>query len=340
MRKILVTGGNGFIGTNLILRLLKDKKNKILNIDKFSYSSNFFLYKSKLKNLKNKKINLLNISKLKKIISLYQPDIVFHLAAKTHVDDSLYNPTSHYENNVKGSLNLLTIINSEIKKNKLNKNFKFIHVGTDEIYGDLPYGSSKSFKEEQTLSPNNPYSASKASAVLMLKTFIHNYKFPAIITNCVNNFGPYQFVEKFIPRSILTAKEKGVIEVYGSGNNIRSWISVKDHVRALIFLAKHGRIGQTYNISSGYKLQNIEIAKKIITILKNNKNKASIKLVEDRLGHDRKYSINSNKLKTLGWRPIYNFDEELDKVINWYRDVNNLKIFKNIEKHLLRKGIN
>ena len=174
----------------------------------------------------------------------------------------------------------------------------------------------------------------------MVTTWHKNFNFPCIITNSVNNYGTFQFVEKFIPRSIILASQQKYIEVYGKGKNIRTWISVKDHVRALIFLAKRGRIGETYNISSGYRLQNIEIAKKIIKILKNKKIKARVKLVEDRLGHDRQYSINSNKLRSLGWRPIYNFDEELEKMIDWYRDANNLKIFKNIEKHLLRKGIN
>ena len=340
MKKILITGGNGFIGTNLIIELLRDKDNKILNIDKFSYCANSYLIKIKNKNLKNIKTNLLNFKVIKKIIFNFKPDLVFHLAAETNVDVSLTNPLSHYDNNVKTTLNLLTIINLALNKRYLNKNFKFIHIGTDEIYGDINFNSKKTFQENQSLDPNNPYSASKAAAVLMIKVWFKNFKLPCIITNSVNNFGPFQFIEKFIPRSIMLAIQQKHIEVYGKGRNIRTWISVKDHVRALIFLAKQGRIGQTYNISSGYKLPNIEIAKKIITILKNKKIKANIRLVEDRLGHDRQYSINANKLRALGWKPIYNFDEELEKMIDWYGDTNNLKIFKNINKHLLRKGIN
>jgi dTDP-glucose 4,6-dehydratase len=282
----------------------------------------------------------LNFDIIKKIIFSFKPDLIFHLAAETHVDISLTDPLSYYDNNVKTTLNLLSIVNLALNKKILKKNFKFIHIGTDEIYGDISFNSKKTFKENQPLDPNNPYSASKAAAALMVKTWHKNFNFPCIITNSVNNYGTYQFIEKFIPRSIILAIQQKYIEVYGKGKNIRTWISVKDHVRALIFLAKQGRIGETYNISSGYKLQNIEIAKKIIKILKNKKIKARIKLVEDRLGHDRQYSINSNKLRSLGWRPIYNFDEELEMMIDWYRDANNLKIFKNIEKHLLRKGIN
>jgi dTDP-glucose 4,6-dehydratase len=338
--KILITGGNGFIGTNLIIELLKYKKNRITNIDKFSYCSNSYLLKNKSKNFKNIKIDLLNFDLIKKLIFNIKPDLVFHLAADTHVDVSLTKPLSHYNNNTKTTLHLLSILQLALKQKILKKNFKFIHVGTDEIYGDVSFRSKKVFDEHQPLDPNNPYAASKAAAVLMVKTWYKNFNFPCIIANSVNNYGTYQFIEKFIPRSIMLAIQQKYIEVYGKGKNIRSWISVKDHVRALIFLAKQGRIGQTYNISSGYKLPNIEIAKKIITILKNKKIKANIKLVEDRLGHDRQYSINANKLRKLGWRPIYNFDKELDKMINWYGNNNNLKIFKNIKKHLLRKSIN
>jgi dTDP-glucose 4,6-dehydratase len=291
-------------------------------------------------NLKNIKTNLLNFDITKKIIFSFKPDLIFHLAADTHVDVSLTKPLSHYDNNTKATLHLLSILQLALKQKILKKNFKFIHVGTDEIYGDVSFGSNKAFDEHQPLDPNNPYAASKAAAVLMVKTWYKNFNFPCIVTNSVNNYGTYQFIEKFIPRSIMLANQQKYIEVYGKGKNIRTWISVKDHVRALIFLAKQGRIGQTYNISSGYKLQNIEITKKIITILKNKKIKANIKLVEDRLGHDRQYSISVNKLRKLGWRPIYNFDEELEKMIDWYGDANNLKIFKNINKHLLRKGIN
>lgn len=338
--KILITGGNGFIGTNLIIRLLKNNKNKIINIDKYSYCSNSYLKNNKFKNLNNIKLDLLNFDKIKKIIFTFKPDVVFHLASDTHVDVSLTKPISFYDNNIKTTLHLLLILQLALKQKILKKDFKFIHVGTDEIYGDLSFRSTIDFDEKQPLNPNNPYAASKAAAVLLVKSWYKNFNFPCIITNSVNNYGSYQFIDKFIPRSILLAIQQNYIEVYGKGNNIRTWISVRDHVRALIFLSIKGHVGQSYNISSGFKLKNIQIAKKISIILKNKNIKAKIKLVEDRLGHDRQYSINANKLRRLGWKPIYNFDDELEKMIDWYSNSNSLKIFKNIKNHLLRKGTN
>ena len=339
MNKILITGGSGFIGTNLILKLTKSKKNKILNIDKFSYSSNFYLNKKKNLNLKNIKLNLLNFAKLERLIKNFKPNIIFHLASETHVDVSINNPILHYDNNVKATLNLLCILQAFIQKNIISKKFRFIHVGTDEIYGDLDFNSKKSFDENQPLDPNNPYSASKAAAVMMVKTWHKNFNFPSIITNSVNNFGAFQFIEKFIPRSILLGLNNKHIEVYGNGQNIRSWISVQDHVDALIYLSKKGKIGETYNISSGHKLSNLDLAKKIKQILKNKGFDTTVKLVTDRLGHDRQYSINCNKILKLGWKPKTLFDQKLTNTINWYLDKKNLYNFKNIKHHLKRKGI-
>ena len=207
MQNIIVTGGAGFIGTNLIIELLKDKNNKILNIDKLSYCSNSYLKKKK-KNFKNIKTDILNFDIIKKIIFSFKPDLIFHLAAETHVDISLTDPLSYYDNNVKTTLNLLSIVNLALSKKILKKNFKFIHIGTDEIYGDISFNSKKTFKENQPLDPNNPYSASKAAAALMVKTWHKNFNFPCIITNSVNNYGTYQFIEKFIPRSIILIYKK------------------------------------------------------------------------------------------------------------------------------------
>lgn len=336
MRKIIVTGGNGFIGTHLIIELLKNKENKIINIDKLSYCSNSYLIKNKFKNLKNLNINLLSLTKLKKVILNFKPDIVYHLAAQTHVDTSIHEPFLYYQNNVLSTLNLLTIIQQI--KHLLTKKFKFIYVGTDEIYGDLAFSSKKTFDENQPLAPNNPYSASKAASVLMVKAWYKNFGLRCIITNSVNNFGIFQYVEKFIPRSILLAEKFGVIEIYGKGKNVRSWISAKEHARALIFLSNNGIIGQSYNIASNYKLKNINLAEKIIKILKIKDINVKIKFVRDRMGHDKKYSINSNKLKKLGWKANVNFDHELKNIVEWYLKKDNLKYFKNVNQNLSRKG--
>lgn len=336
MRKIIVTGGNGFIGTHLIIELLKNKENKIINIDKLSYCSNSYLIKNKFKNLKNLNINLLSLTKLKKVILNFKPDIVYHLAAQTHVDTSIHEPFLYYQNNVLSTLNLLTIIQQI--KHLLIKKFKFIYVGTDEIYGDLAFSSKKTFDENQPLAPNNPYSASKAASVLMVKAWYKNFGLRCIITNSVNNFGIFQYVEKFIPRSILLAEKFGLIEIYGKGKNVRSWISAKEHARALIFLSNNGIIGQSYNIASNYKLKNINLAKKIIKILKIKDINVKIKFVRDRMGHDKKYSINSNKLKKLGWKANVNFDHELKNIVEWYLKKDNLKYFKNVNQNLSRKG--
>ena len=339
MKKILVTGGNGFIGTNLIIKLLEDKSNKIINVDKFSYSSNLFLNKKKYTNLRNIKLNLLAYEKIKKVIFNFKPDFVFHLASETHVDTSLTNSLSHYDNNVKATLNLLIIINLALKKKLLSKKFRFIHIGTDEIYGDLDFFSKKKLNEKNNLNPNNPYSASKAAAVMMVKTWYKNFDFPCIITNSVNNYGPFQFVEKLIPRSILLSLNGQNIEIYGKGQNIRSWISVHDHVDALLFLSRKGLVGETYNISSDFKISNLEIAKRLKKILKENNINVEIKYVADRLGHDRQYSISSKKILKIGWKPRQIFDFEFRKTIDWYLSNENLKYFKNIKKNLLRKGI-
>ena len=339
MNKILVTGGLGFIGTNLIIKLLEKHDNNVLNIDKLSYSSNMYLKKNFYSNLNNINLNLLNFKKLENLIKKFKPNIVYHLDAETHVDVSINNPSIHYDNNTKATLNLLIVLQSALQKGILDKKFKFIHIGTDEIYGDLDYNSKKSFDENQPLDPNNPYSASKAAAVMMVKTWHKNFKFPCIITNSVNNFGPFQFIEKFIPRSILLGINNKNIEVYGRGQNIRSWISVQDHVDALIYLSKKAKIGETYNISSGHKLSNLDLAKKIKRILKNKSFDTKVKLVTDRLGHDRQYSINCNKILKLGWKPKTLFDQELANTINWYLEKKNLYNFKNIKHHLTRKGI-
>jgi dTDP-glucose 4,6-dehydratase len=343
MNKIIVTGGLGFIGTNLINKLMGNKMNIILNIDKITYCSNSSIniryYKNA--NYNFKKIDLSNnFNLLNKTILNFKPDIIFHLAAESHVDSSLKNSINFFNTNLIGTLNLLISVKKYLNKFKeKNKNFRFIHVGTDEIYGDLELNSKKSFNENSQILPSNPYSASKACGVIVAKTWFRNFKLPVIITNSVNNFGAFQFPEKFIPRSILTSLFKRKIEVYGKGKNIRSWIHVEDHVDALILVAKKGKVGETYNISANFNISNMKLAKYIKSILKTKKIKTKIFLVRDRLGHDKRYSVDNSKIKKLGWQYNSNILEKLKEIVQWYLDRKNLNYFKNLKKEILRKGL-
>jgi dTDP-glucose 4,6-dehydratase len=343
MNKIIVTGGLGFIGTNLINKLIRNKNNVILNIDKITYCSNFDTNNNHLKN-KNyffKKIDLFkDLILLNKVILDFKPDIIFHLAAESHVDSSLNNSIIFFNTNLMGTLNLLMSVKNYLNKFKSkNKIFRFIHVGTDEIYGDLELNSKKNFDENSKILPNNPYSASKACGVIVARTWFKNFKLPIIITNSVNNFGIFQFPEKFIPRSILSSLLMQKIEVYGKGKNIRSWVYVDDHVDALILVAKEGKVGETYNISTNFNVSNIKLARIIKDILNSKKIKTKIYFVKDRLGHDKRYSVDNNKIKKLGWDYNSNFLEKLKKTIEWYLDKKNLSHFKNLKKEILRKGL-
>ena len=341
MNKIIVTGGLGFIGTNLINKLIKNKNNIILNIDKITYcsnlSTNINYYKSK--NYFFKKVDLCkNSNLLNKVILEFKPNIIFHLAAESHVDLSLKNSINFFDSNLMGTLNLLMSVQNYLSKFK-NKKFRFIHVGTDEIYGDLELISKKNFNENSKILPNNPYSASKACGVIVARTWFKNFKLPVVITNSVNNFGIFQFPEKFIPRSILTSVFMKKIEVYGRGKNIRSWIHVDDHVDALILVAKKGKVGETYNISTNFNISNIKLARLIKDILKSKEIKTKIYFVKDRLGHDKRYSVDNSKIKKLGWRYNSSILEKFKKTIEWYLDKKNLNYFKNLQKEILRKGL-
>jgi len=343
MNKIIVTGGLGFIGTNLINKLIKDKNNIILNIDKITYCSNFSTNVNyfKSKNYFFKKIDLSrNSNLLNKIILDFKPNIIFHLAAESHVDLSLKNSIIFFDTNLNGTLNLLISVKNYLDKFKNKyKNFRLIHVGTDEIYGDLELNSKKNFNENSNILPNNPYSASKACGVIVARAWFKNFQLPVIMTNSVNNFGIFQFPEKFIPRSVLTSLFNKKIEVYGKGKNIRSWIHVDDHVNALILLARNGKVGETYNISTNFSISNIKLAKLIKDILKSKKIITKIYFVKDRPGHDKRYSVENDKIKKLGWKYNSSILEKLKKTVEWYLDKKNLNYFKSLKTEILRKGL-
>ena len=324
MEKIIVTGGLGFIGSNLINIL--QKKYFIINIDKVSYASNFNNIEPNIKNYKFYKQDINNKFFIKNILKKYNPSIIFNLAAETHVDRSIDGPKQFIQSNILGVFNLLESIRFHKKKIKL------IHISTDEVYGDLK--KKYKSKEEDAYNPSSPYSASKASGDLLIKSYIRTYKIPAVITNCCNNFGPNQYPEKLIPTIIYNILNKKSIPLYGRGKNIREWIYVKDHCNALIKVAEKGVVGENYNIGSGITLNNIQIAKKIISIFKkinNEKNiKSKILFVKDRPGHDLRYCLNSSKiLNKLKWECTSNFSQRINETIIWYIDKFRSNYFKN-----------
>ncbi len=324
MEKIIITGGLGFIGSNLI-NILK-KKYFIINIDKVSYASNLNNIDPNIKNYKFYRHDINNKIFIRNILKKYSPSIIFNLAAETHVDRSIDGPKQFIESNILGVFNLLESIRNYKKKIKL------IHISTDEVYGDIKKNYKS--KEEDAYNPSSPYSASKASGDLLIKSYIRTYKIPAIITNCCNNFGPNQYPEKLIPTIIYNILNKKPIPIYGKGENVREWIYVKDHCEALIKVAEKGIIGENYNIGSGTVLNNMQIAKKIISTFKKIYFKRNIKgkiiLVKDRPGHDLRYCLNSSKIRNkLKWKCKSDFDKRINDTIIWYIDKFRTNYFKN-----------
>ncbi len=323
--KILITGGLGFIGINLIDKLLKNKKYKILNIDKesnYSTKNNNLLFK-KSNNYKFYKIDLAKYKLLHRKIYNYKPDIIFHLAAESHVDRSIKDPDNFIYSNIIGTYNLLKI--SELLY-RYNKKFKFLYVSTDEVYGSLQINEKKSFTENSNYKPNSPYSSSKAAGDLLVRSWNKTFNLPTITTHCSNNYGPWQNPEKLIPLVIKNILNNKKIPIYGNGKNIRDWIHVEDHVSALIEISKLKFKGQVYNIGSNNLIDNLSLVKKICNIIDKKLNlkissKKLIKFVQDRKGHDLKYAIDSKLLyKDAKFIPKIKFIDGLEKTINWYLD--------------------
>ncbi len=327
MKKIIVTGGLGFIGSNLIDLLIK-KKFFVLNIDKISYSSNFYNTKE-FKSSKKYKFIKCNIgeTKFKKILFKYKPACVFNLAAETHVDRSIDNPENFIQSNIVGVYNLLESFKQYSKKFKS----KLIHVSTDEVYGDITKGRTS---ETYPYKPSSPYAASKASSDHLVSSYIRTYNIPAIITNCSNNYGPKQHPEKLIPKLIYNILNNKALPIYGKGTNSREWIYVRDHCEALIKIFEKGKIGNFYNIGSNKNLSNIEVCRNLLNYSKKIiglGSKVKIKYVKDRPGHDIRYALNSNKLrKQLNWKPQTNFKQGIKLTINWYNQ--NKEYYKSLKK--------
>ena len=329
MQKIIVTGGLGFIGSNLI-ELLINKKFKVINIDKVTYSSNFYNSREYVNNPNYKfmKCDLNDKTKLNKIIFSYKPVCIFNLAAETHVDRSIDGPESFINSNILGVFNLLEIFK---KYSKTNKKTRLVHISTDEVYGDVLRGRSN---ENYPYKPSSPYAASKAASDHLVSSYVRTYRIPAIVTNCSNNYGPKQHPEKLIPKLIYNILNNKSLPIYGNGKNSREWIHVKDHCEALFKVFQKGKIGEFYNIGSNKNLNNLEICKSLIKIAKQNiiiGSKVKIKFIKDRPGHDVRYALDSKKiLEKLGWKTKMNFKKGLENTFLWY--LGNEKYYKSISK--------
>ncbi len=331
IRNILVTGGSGFIGGALIRRLLKETKLKVFNLDKIGYASNsngLANQLGKISKYSNRyqllNINLANKEKTHEAINSISPDIVFHLAAESHVDKSISGPTVFMESNIIGTFNLLEALRNhwECLSNKRKDNFLILHISTDEVFGSL--GENGFFSEESSYNPRSPYSASKASSDHLVKAWYYTYGLPSIVTNCSNNYGPWQFPEKLIPYVILNSISNKVFNLYGDGKNIRDWIYVEDHIDALLEITKKGKVGSSYCIGANQEKTNEEVVELICKLLDKYhqtgsphiKNKRYIK---DRLGHDRRYALSTKKITNhTEWRPKYSFEQGLNFTIKWY----------------------
>lgn len=323
MHKYLITGGCGFIGSNLIKKLLDSKNNIVLNIDKLTNASSIESLKN-YKNYKNyifKKVDICNYEKLSKIIYNYKPEYIIHLAAESHVDNSIINPGEFINTNIIGTYNLLRVLtnNNFFKKN----NIKFLHVSTDEVYGSLSK-ADKSSSENNPYLPNSPYSSSKASSDLLVRAWFKTYGLYTITTHCCNNFGPWQHPEKLIPKIIKNITNNQKIPIYGNGKNIREWIHVDHHVEILLKILKYSKPGEVYNIGSGFEINNLQLVKLIIKRTQKKIDRTLvfdklIKFVKDRKGHDFRYSINSKKInKLFGVIKIKDTKKRLNDTIDWY----------------------
>ena len=327
MKKIVVTGGLGFIGSNLIELLIK-KNYFIINIDKVTYSSNFYNVKE-FKSLRNYKFIKCKIGdkKFLKILNKYKPSCIFNLAAETHVDRSIDNPDNFISSNIVDVYKLLESFKKYIKKNKC----KLIHISTDEVYGHILKGRTT---EKFPYNPSSPYAASKAASDHLVNSFVRTYKIPAIVTNCSNNYGPKQHPEKLIPKLIFNILNNRYLPIYGKGLNSREWIYVKDHCEALYKIYLNGRIGSFYNIGSNKNLTNIQVTKELLKIAKKTikiGKKVKIKFITDRPGHDKRYALNSKKIiEELKWKPKTNFNEGIKLTFEWYNK--NKMYYKSLNK--------
>ena len=328
-KNILVTGGAGFIGSAVIRYLINETNSNVLNIDKLTYAGNLESLETVSNNPRYQFLHadICDKSAMTKAFQDFQPNIVMHLAAESHVDRSIDGPMDFIQTNIIGTYNLLEVARNywqNLAEDKKSR-FKFHHISTDEVYGDLE-GTEDLFTEATSYSPSSPYSASKASSDHLVRAWHRTYGLPIVITNCSNNYGPYHFPEKLIPLVILNALDGKPLPVYGDGKQIRDWLYVEDHARALYLVATTAKVGETYNIGGHNEKQNIEVVKTICTILDNIKPRTDgqsytqqITFVKDRPGHDLRYAIDASKInKELGWQPQETFESGIQKTVEWY----------------------
>ena len=331
--KILVTGGAGFIGSAVIRHIIQNTNNQVLNIDKLTYAGNLESLKEidQHSNYEFKQIDICDTEQITAAIDAFQPNAIMHLAAESHVDRSIDGPAAFIQTNIVGTYTLLEAARKYWMglDAEAQQNFRFHHISTDEVYGDLE-GTTDLFTETTSYAPSSPYSASKASSDHLVRAWHRTYGLPVIVTNCSNNYGPYHFPEKLIPLVILNALDAKPLPVYGNGQQIRDWLFVEDHARALYKVVTEGVVGETYNIGGHNEKQNIEVVKTICKILDELKPQANgqtyaslITFVKDRPGHDLRYAIDATKIQNeLGWTPAETFETGIRKTVQWY--LNNL----------------
>lgn len=329
--KILVTGGAGFIGSSVIRHIINDTQDRVINVDKLTYAGNLESLASVSDNARYtfEQVDICNRTELDRLFSQYQPDAVMHLAAESHVDRSIDGPAAFIETNVVGTYTLLEAARHywNALEGERKTAFRFHHISTDEVYGDLE-GTNDLFTEETSYEPSSPYSASKASSDHLVRAWLRTYGLPTIVTNCSNNYGPFHFPEKLIPLMILNALDGKPLPVYGDGMQIRDWLFVEDHARALYKVVTEGLVGETYNIGGHNEKANIEVVQTICSLLEElvpNKPQGVaqyldlITYVKDRPGHDVRYAIDAAKIELeLGWKPQETFESGIRKTVEWY----------------------
>lgn len=342
----MVTGGAGFIGSAVIRHLIQNTEHRVVNVDKLTYAGNLQSLASieSSERYAFEQVDICDAEKVARLFEQYQPDAVMHLAAESHVDRSIDGPAEFIHTNIIGTYTLLEGARKYWNglSDDAKSNFRFHHISTDEVYGDLPHPDEVSsdsdlplFTEATSYAPSSPYSASKASSDHLVRAWARTYGLPVLVTNCSNNYGPYHFPEKLIPLVILNALAGQPLPIYGKGDQIRDWLFVEDHARALTEVVLNGVVGETYNIGGHNEKKNIEVVQTICSILdrlvpKSTQYSEQITYVKDRPGHDRRYAIDAAKIeRELGWKPVESFESGIEKTVRWYLD--NQEWVKNVQ---------